>query len=226
MGTKYYCDSKQTNLMKVDGSPHAQWGGGISATLVGYPGENKEDTAYRSLNHWDVTEAGKTADDVESAALYFFLGQIVGDVWNTDYTLARCTTAWYGDEDGADEADYTCAQHDELAWGTIWGDWHLTDKKVFSPVGIGGWFSIDVTDMVKTAITSYSSDCNWGIRDAGENFGVAWGFQNYEHAVYKAYIEIEWAEAGGASRNRGYVFGSKLGLPDGWLKRRGLLVPA
>jgi hypothetical protein len=191
-------DDKETDLMKMDGSPHAQWGGGISTLIAGYPGAGKTDTAYRPLFCITIDEPGKSGADVSWGKLWLNVSSRVGSPEGVTYSIEKCVrTTWCGYDSGDDEADYTCAQHTEIPWWEVWGDFSGFITKVFSGPSATGWLSIDITDIIKDAIDTGGGVLNIGITDRAQTYGNAWTFRARQepNPTLRPYVEIEWAEA-------------------------------
>lgn len=109
------------------------------------------------------------------------------------------------------------------------------DSSVEYPLyAVDYWSEWDILDMIQDAVDNRS--LVWDAIAITSGFEpssyqeVGYASREYGTSAYRAYIVITYSPPGaGGSRNRGYVLGSRLALPslpDSWMRRRGILVPA
>lgn len=163
----------------------------------------------------------------------------------------------YGHNDHASDAytGYRMIQdwvHDECTWniystGNNWGlpgasllDTDYDDDVSFGPWDPEGtppyWTSVNCATFVQDAWANRSKIFHAYLFNnfaPGEDENADILFRQHGAESDPWYIAVTYTppEVEGASRNRGYVLGSKLGglhlpdLPRGWLRRRGLVLP-
>lgn len=177
-------------------------------------------------------------DDISAATLnlYVVWGQSSG-LLPPDYTWKcdRIRRVWVEDE--ATDLIYTTGNN----WGTAGAENVATDRGAPQDLQVGPaggdipcWWTFNVLAHVLDARLNHSDIFN-AIIDPGfilieEGYLYLCIEDRLNEDGHTPYLSIthEGAPPAGAPRNQGHIFCSRLGLPslpDGWLRRRGLLVP-
>lgn len=196
-------------LVKRTGVPHQTYGYHLGYIEVGTPGSNKSDMCFRPIFHITLPDEGKVAADVTWAKIWFYCSYRVGSPEALTYHLSHVEQSdWYDFyTHGSGQADYTCYQHSGGAWFAPWGDYYNPTADFAGP-SADGWFSVDITDLIKDAITNHARDTN-ALIWVGDQASTSWNFY-CKHATgvkepYRWYVEVEWAAA--AARGQAYVIG-------------------
>ena len=174
----------------------------------------------RSLAYVDFSELDIVAGDVVSAYAYMR--------WSLLLTNGAFSVVWWRATADWDEAAVT--------WNTQPGTDATVASNIVSPSGGVQPTVWNITDMIKDAITNRAKIWNavalTYANDPTFNDEAWYRSSEAVTEAYRPYIEINHTPAaGGGSRNRGYVFGSRLMQPEpprGWQRRglQGLMVPA
>ena len=201
MSTSYYPaadpgDHEHT-MIKITSLPHDPYTDHLGYLEVGTPGTDKASGRYRPIMHITLPDEGKVEGDVTWAKIWLMARNIVGTPSDSTYSFRHVTQYdWYDYYTHGDACcDYTCYQHSAGAWTVAWGD-TAAPTCSFSGPASPGWFSVDITDMVKHCITNHARDINMLIFH-GEEASTSWNF-NCKHNATPAnrwYVEVEWAAA-------------------------------
>jgi len=198
-------------LVKRSSYPHYGYGSHLGYIEVGTPGSDKGDMCLRPIFHITLPDEGKVAADVNWAKLWFYCPLRVGSPQGLTYHLARILETradWYDFyTHETTMADYTCWQHSGAAWTVPWGD-YTTPQADFAGPSATGWFSVDITDLIKDAITNRVRDLN-ALIWVGDQASTSWNFY-CKHSLAGSppvpynrwYVEVEWASVAAA---RGYA---------------------
>jgi hypothetical protein len=197
-------------IIKNTADAHNKYGLHLGILDVGTPGLTKSDFVYRPIFHLTLPDEGKVAADVSWAKLWLYCYSRVGSPEGLTYHLARVTQYdWYDyyTHGLGPSLDYTCYQHSGAAWATLFGD-YSTPQADFAGPATTGWFSVDITDLIKDAITNHTRDLN-ALIWVGDQASTAWYFSCKHSSVtpsLKWHVEVEWAAPAAAGRNWGQVF--------------------
>jgi len=232
--------------IETDSAQNQECGKEVLGARVDFWGWVTKTAENNTLIRIDISALPGDADISEG-----LLNLMASPKWNRDETnpslwgwpVRRCLrNLESGDPWIVDEAIWANYKTD-TAWGTAGCKSDVTDYTVTGGATPAGqdtegfnWWPIDVTALVQDAHASREDSFDvvllspeLTLLEADYMYYkiIACGGEENERPYLKITYTTEEPPPGG-SRNRGYVFGSRLGLPslpEGWMRRRGLLVP-
>lgn len=217
--------------------PNTNFDGGRHAGVKHYCGMETKALEASPLLRFDFSAEVPNGDTITAASLFLYetsyQEQVGLNIEDYTFLIYKCLRVWPTDE--ATWNIWKAANN----WTTAGADGHATDvdKNVNAsytgPNFVNTWVEIDVLDLVNDVqgngqILNISMDGNQAL--VGEEDFLYWRFSSYGAEANQPYLSIthEGEPPAGASRNQGHIYCSRLGLPslpDGWRRRRGLLVP-
>lgn len=143
----------------------------------------------------DLSAAGKSAEDINTASLNLYVWAIVGDASSLTYTIHRVTRPGDWPELEVTWNDYK----DATPWTSAGGDYSSPTKDFSGPSAEGEWFVVDVTDLVKDAFDNRSGILSLIVTLPGVDTPYFEAWSNNKGSGLGPFVGIKWNVFGQAA---------------------------